>query len=196
MKFLMLLLSVVIVGGLGAVAFVHFGVFNIAADDPHSKLVYWLAETVRDRSIAMRAKDIKIPNLDDAVMITSGGADYNEMCTGCHLQPGVTESEMSEGMYPQPPNLSKPIDATPEEMFWVIKHGIKMSGMPAWGMTHDDARMWAMVAFIKQMPRLTPVQYQILTAPSENDMSGHEHGAEPDGMKGMKGMSMSPEARP
>ena len=101
-----------------------------------------------------------------------GGADYEYMCSSCHLKPGLEESDMSIGLYPQPPNLSISHEThqhgTDEELarknFWVIKHGIKASGMPAWGKTHSDERIWAMVAFIKRLPTLTPEQYQVLTA--------------------------------
>ncbi len=77
-------------------------------------------------------------------------------------------------MYPQPPDLSK-VKRDPAQTFWIIKHGIKMSGMPAWGATHDDARIWAMVAFLQQLPRLTPEQYQILTA-RDDEAESHDHG--------------------
>ncbi len=170
-------------GLIGGMLFVYLGVFNVAADDPHTKPVYWLMEAVRERSIAMRVRGIEVPTLDDPAMITAGGADYNEMCSGCHLKPGVAGSEMASAMYPQPPKLAKIKRDNPAETFWIIKHGFKMSGMPAWGLTHDDRRMWAMVAFLQQLPRLTPAQYQILTARSADDSSAHAHGD-------MQGMAM------
>jgi len=112
------------------------------------------------------------------------------MCTGCHLAPGMGDSEIRPGLYPQPPNLSQePVD--PSEAFWVIKHGIKMSAMPAWGRTHDDATIWDMVAFVQQLPHLTPAQYRdiVARAPPDDDMDGaepnHEHGHD-----AMPGMSM------
>lgn len=157
------------------ILFVYFGVFNVAADDPHTKLTYWLLETVRERSIAMRVRGIEVPSLDAPTMITAGGADYNEMCTGCHLKPGVAASEMASAMYPQPPDLAKVKRDNPAATFWIIKHGLKMSGMPAWGLTHDDRRMWAMVAFLQQLPRLTVAQYQILTARGADDSGAHGH---------------------
>lgn len=184
MKPVKLLLALAGFGLLGGILFIYFGVFNVAADEPHSKPFFWLMETVRERSIAMRAKGIEVPALDDPAMITSGGADYNEMCTGCHLQPGVEDSELRAAMYPQPPNLTQVKRADPAQTFWIIKHGVKMSAMPAWGATHDDQRMWAMVAFLQQLPRLNPTQYQILTARSEEDTGGHSHGG------GMEGMTM------
>ena len=175
MKLFKILTVIGAVGLIGATSFIYFGAFNIAADDRHTKPIYWLLETLRDRSIAMRASDIKVPPLDDPTMISAGGADYNEMCTGCHLQPGVEQSELASAMYPQPPSLARVKREQPAETFWIIKHGIKMSGMPAWGATHDDKRMWAIVAFLQQLPRLTPVQYQILTTRNADDMNAHAH---------------------
>ena len=173
--------AMLVLGGAGLIAgtlFVYLGVFNVAADDPHTKPAYWLMETVRERSVAMRARGIDIPPLDDPAMITTGGADYHEMCSGCHLRPGIERSEMASAMYPQPPNLAKIKRDNPAATFWIIKHGFKMSGMPAWGLTHDDHRLWAMVAFLQQLPRLTPAQYQILSARSADGRGAHGHSAE------------------
>ena len=176
MKLIKPLLVIATVVLLGVVGFIYGGFFDIAADEPHSKVVFWLAEIVRERSIETHAKGIAIPDLTDPDVISAGGADYNEMCTGCHLKPGEDNSELAAAMYPQPPNLTKIKRANPAQTFWIIKHGIKMSGMPAWGATHDDQRMWAMVAFLQQLPRLTPEQYQILTARADDDVSNtHEH---------------------
>ena len=174
-----LIKAMLVLGGAGLIGgalFIYLGVFNVAADDPHTQLVYWLMETVRERSIAVRARAIDVPSLDLPAMITAGGADYNEMCTGCHLKPGVDGSEMASAMYPRPPNLAKVKRDNPAETFWIIKHGFKMSGMPAWGLTHDDHRLWAMVAFLQQLPRLMPAQYQILTARGADDEGAHVHG--------------------
>jgi hypothetical protein len=87
------------------------------------------------------------------------------------------------GAVPQPPNLSK-FRADPREAFWVIKHGIKMSAMPAWGLSHDDAMIWSMVAFVQKLPDMTPQQYQDIVArapPDEDREMGDdaEHGHEP-----------------
>lgn len=170
-----------VVGGLG---FIYSGLYPIGADDQHTKPVYWALETLRERSIASSIKDISVPTLDNPEMLLAGGQDYNQMCAGCHLKPGKASSDMSEALYPQPPNLSLATDQYGDprknaaRSFWYIKHGIKASGMPAWGAAHDDARIWAMVAFIQRMPMLTPEQYQILTAPNEGGMAMEGH----DGM--------------
>ena len=175
MRFVKTLLLLVVIGGLCSVAFIYFGLFNAAADVPHSQLVYNLMETVRQRSIAVRAKDIVVPPLDDPKLVADGAGHYSAMCTGCHLAPGMAESEIRPGLYPQPPNLSEHLRATPAEMFWTIKHGIKMSAMPAWGTTHDDQAIWGIVAFLKKLPAMTPEQYQAMTKPSGEGEAGHDH---------------------
>ena len=163
-----------------AFAFISSGLYPIGADNPHTRVVYWALETLRERSVANASKDIVVPALDDPKLLLSGGPDYNEMCASCHLKPGKTESDLSLGLYPVPPNLTISHGdhgdghVSPEQRFWVIKHGIKASGMPAWGLTHDDQRIWAMVAFVQKLPELTRLQYQILTArTSSNEEHGH-----------------------
>src|SRR5690606_29163344 len=177
MKWFVGAIAAVLLGFIGALGFVYSGVFNVAADEPHSAWFLWLAETARERSIAVRASGVEVPpNLDDPDLIMGGGADYNEMGTECHLKPGRGDTELRQAMYPQPPDLTK-TKRDAAQTFWIIKHGIKMSGMPAWGATHDDQRIWAMVAFLEQLPRLTEDQYQILTARDEGSMSmEHTHG--------------------
>lgn len=169
-----------------AIAFVYSGIYPPGADDAHTRPVHWLLQTLRERSIARRAAGIEVPALGDARQLLEGGADYDDMCAGCHLKPGLTQSDLSIGLYPQPPNLAARADRHGHEhaadedagtraarRFWIIKHGIKASGMPAWGASHDDARIWSMVAFLERLPELSPAQYQILTA--RGDAEAHEH---------------------
>ncbi len=155
----------------------YSGIYPIGADVPHNKLTFWLLETLRERSIARSAEDLHIPeDLNSAERLLSGGADYNDMCADCHLKPGKTESDFSIGLYPSPPNLSAITTNNGnaiKRQFWIIKHGIKASGMPAWGYTHDDERIWNMVAFLQRLSTLTPEQYQILTA--RGDSAGMHH---------------------
>jgi len=87
------------------------------------------------------------------------------------LTPGMHGSELRVGLYPQPPDLSRQ-HVDPRVAFWVIKHGIKMSAMPAWGSSHDDATIWSMVAFLQKLPAMTPDQYKAMVAkaPPDDDM--------------------------
>ena len=155
----------------GAGVFVYSGLYNIGADDHHTKPVFAILQTLRDRSIHVRSEDIKVPNLDDPKLILKGAGQYAAMCTDCHLNPGMTDSEIRPGLYPQPPNLSQ-IRIDPKDAFWVIKHGLKMSAMPAWGFSHDDATIWSMVAFVEKLPGMTPAEYKAIVAkaPPDEDM--------------------------
>lgn len=157
----------------GLSLFVYSGAYNVAADEPHWPLTHQLLQTIRDRSIASRSAGIALPNLADRDLIALGAEHYREMCTGCHLAPGIDNTEMRAGLYPLPPSLAK-ISRRPQEQFWIIKHGLKMSGMPAWGTTHDDQAIWGLVAFLRQLPSLDAAEYAALAGASE-DSSG-EHG--------------------
>jgi len=195
---------VVIAIGLGIYAW--SGLYNIGADDHHYKPTLKFMTMVRDRSIHVRSEGIKVPNLDDPSVILKGAGQYAAMCTGCHLRPGVANSEQREGMYPQPPNFST-VHVDPKDAFWVIKHGIKMSAMPAWGGSHDDPTIWSMVAFLQKLPGMTPQQYKeiVARAPPDEDMhmdsdsgaghshshgeAGHDGGAPASDMSTMPGMA-------
>ena len=165
------LLAVAVIAGAGAIT-VYLGLYNIAADAPHSRLTYSVIETFREQSIAARSGSIAVPaDLAAPARIASGAGLYTEMCSGCHLAPGMEKTEMSQGLYPQAPILFKGSDRSASEQFWIIKHGIKMTAMPAWGKTHDDRLIWDMVAFIRQLPSLSPAQYQAMTqnVPMDHD---------------------------
>jgi mono/diheme cytochrome c family protein len=163
---------VTVVAVSGVAASVYSGAYNVAADDPHTRPVHALLETARERSIAARARQLQVPaDLSDAERIRQGAGNYEAMCSGCHLSPGTGATELSKGLYPAPPDLTRtavPVD----EAFWVIKHGIKASGMPAWGKSMDDAYIWNMAAFLQQLPKLDKAQYAALVASS----GGHSHG--------------------
>src|SRR5262245_63134567 len=78
------------------------------------------------------------------------------------LAPGMQRTEISRGLYPRAPELRRKSALTPAEQFWVVKHGLKMTGMPAWGVTHDDELLWDVVAFLQKLPELDADQYQAL----------------------------------
>lgn len=156
---------------LGAAGFVWSGVYNIGADDQHTRPVHALMETMRERSIQVRASKLVVPDLADPERIRQGAGNYNAMCMGCHLAPGMQATELSRGLYPAPPDLTRDVvDAA--VAFWVIKHGIKASGMPAWGASMADEYIWNMAAFLQELPRLDAAQYQALVDSS----GGHDHG--------------------
>jgi mono/diheme cytochrome c family protein len=169
------ILAAVLAIGLPAAAValaVYSGVYNVAADEPHTRPIYSLLETARARSIAVRASELRPPSdLGDETRIRQGAGNYAAMCAGCHLAPGGAPTELSRGLYPAPPDLTrKTVSAA--EAFWAIKHGIKASGMPAWGKSMQDEYIWNMAAFLQKLPTLDEAQYQAWVAGS----GGHSHG--------------------
>jgi mono/diheme cytochrome c family protein/ketosteroid isomerase-like protein len=162
------LLAVVLMGALVVVS----GALTVAADEPHSSLVFGILDTARERSIEARADDIQVPALDDADRVRRGAGNYDAMCAKCHLAPGMDPTELSAGLSPTPPNLAKDAHADAGEAFWVIKHGIKSTGMPAWGKHMEDQYIWDVVAFVRKLPSLSAEQYQAEVMAS----GGHSHG--------------------
>ena len=153
--------------------FVWSGTYDIGADTAHTRPVYSTLQALRERSITVHARKLQPPpNLNDMVLIRQGAGNYDAMCTGCHLRPGKEPTELSRGLYPAPPNLSTAGEFVPSHHFWVIKHGIKASGMPAWGKSMGDQYIWGIVAFLQQLPKLDAAQYKALVANS----GGHSHG--------------------
>lgn len=162
------------------VLFIWFGMYNFAADVAHSRPVFSLIETARERSVRVRAENIKAPPLEDQALVIKGAGNYQAMCAQCHLAPGQKATELSRGLYPSPPELAK-IAIDPSIAFWTIKHGIKASGMPAWGKSMGDADIWNLVAFMKKLPGMDAATYRELVESS----SGHSHAGTPDPMPGM-----------
>jgi mono/diheme cytochrome c family protein len=144
-------------------AFVCSGIYNIGADDHHTKIVTAIIKQVRDRSISIRTRDIEVPNLEDPSRIVAGADRYGRLCAGCHLAPGELKSDLSPGLYPHPPNLAMSVELDPPRLFWTIKHGIKMSAMPAWGHALSDEEIWDLVAFARKMPRMSAESYRQLS---------------------------------
>jgi mono/diheme cytochrome c family protein len=148
---------------IGGGAFISSGVYDIGADDHHMKITLALIEQLRERSIAVRSNSIDAHYIEDPVRIAAGAKHYAALCVTCHLAPGVTKSEIRQGLYPHPPNLAQGELQQGQRAFWIIKHGIKMSAMPSWGKTLDDSAIWDVVAFVRKLPDMTPETYQQLS---------------------------------
>ena len=151
--------------------------YNIAADNKHWRITEWVLGTVRDKSIQNEAEKVTTPlNLDDVAVFVKGAGNYDAICSCCHLSPGLRTSELSAGLYPQPPDLTQYPLKDPARSFWVIKHGIKMTGMPAWGASHTDEEIWELVAFIRQLQKLDHKSYEELVSKyggSHQHTNGH-----------------------
>ncbi|HEX3529690.1 MAG TPA: cytochrome c [Thermoanaerobaculia bacterium] len=160
-----------------ALGFIYSGLFDVAASSPDIGAVRWVVTTVREHSVARRMKDVEVPPLADPALIRSGFLRYQESCVTCHGAPGVEASEIGQGLSPYPPELATVSEeGNPKELFWIVKYGIKMTGMPAFGVTHTDREIWATVAFLQKMPKMTPQEYQAMVegaGAEEHQETGH-----------------------
>lgn len=170
-----LCLVVLIVAG---TILLYSGWYNVAATEPHAALGRWILDTAKHRSIEARADEVQVPAEFSKAQIRRGFEHFRETCVACHGAPGVERSEMGRGLRPQPPPLA---DVVPEwstaELFWIAKHGIRMTGMPAWGPTHRDDELWAMVAFVKTLPTMSAEDYRRMEMEAAN---GRPERAQPE----------------
>ncbi len=142
--------------------YIFSGTFDPSQIKHHKPITEKIIGITLEHSINKRIKGIVAPNLQDTSLFSVGISHYNEMCVVCHGGPGLKPSELAKGLYPEPPVFYKSDDMPkPDEAFWIIKNGIKMTGMPAFGPTHEDKQIWAITAFmLNKMNSLSPAEYQ------------------------------------
>ena len=169
------LLIAVLVAALATGAVIYAGWYNVAATSPHWRMTSWLFEVARIRSIKTQAAGIQAPPwLGDPEKVTIGVEHYAAHCAVCHGAPGVPKGDIARGLYPPPPDLARTVPLySPAELFWVVKHGIKMTGMPAWS-DHSDDELWATVGFLEKLPGMSEQDYAGLVMASMAH-GGHRH---------------------
>ncbi len=168
MKILTTITIAVAIGVIAVIGFAYSGIYDVSAASSHGSIVNWLLSTTSHSSIERQAKDIEVPSLNGDALARAGVNDFNGMCAGCHGAPGQDPEAMGQGLNPPPPDLAESAaEMSPAELFWVTKNGIKMTGMPAWGATHDDDAIWPVVAFMTRLPELDESGYQELLASAE-----------------------------
>lgn len=159
-------------------AVIFLGINDVSAAKPEKGLMRWMLSTAMDHSVERRAKGIEVPPLGDSSQVAMGFEHYDEMCVTCHGAPDIDRSEIGKGLNPHAPNLSRSItDMSDAELYWIIKNGIKMTGMPAFGKTHTEDELWAIVAFVRLLPEMSPEQYKLYESAHEEDegMEAEEH---------------------
>ena len=155
----------------GGAVFIRSGVYNIAADDHHTRMTLAMIEKLRDHSIDLRARRIDAHDETGPERMADGAQRYAALCVDCHLAPGMTNSDLRKGLYPHPPNLAQENILDSRRAYWTIKHGIKMSAMPAWGCTLNDQAIWDIISFVRRMPAMSPETYQQLSVSAPTDPS-------------------------
>jgi cytochrome c553 len=174
----------------GAFVFAWSGVYNIAASKGHWAIVEWMLRFGMSNSVELRAAMIRAPDLRNEGLVTVGGNHYRTGCAYCHGAPGLKASPVSQSSLPPPPDLST-VSArwNDSELFWIVKNGIKYTGMPAWASQNNDDEVWAVVAFLKAMKTMSPDAYRALqpAPPPSSPAAQRESIASCDGCHGASG---------
>jgi cytochrome c553 len=158
-----------------AAVLVVSGVAPIKASSGHWRITAAFLDFAKTRSVSTHAWGIEAPPLDDEALVLRGAGHYESACLPCHGGPGRQLPPVMAAMTPPPPELTARLTRwRPEELFSIVKHGIKFTGMPAWPVQQRDDEVWAMVAFLRRLPQLDPSAYRRL---AYGDASGPSDGS-------------------
>lgn len=157
--------SCVVLAAAGAIAYSYSGLQNIAAAVPDSPVLAWLLHNTYENSLDRAAAGVSVPaTLETPEAVKAGAKLYNDECIYCHGAPGEEASNLAKGLNPRPPELlAARRHNTPNETFWAVKNGVRMTAMPAWGKSYDDAHIWAVAAFLHQKRGISADEYKTLT---------------------------------
>jgi len=169
MRILATIGALAIIVGIGAAVFFFGGFYSVAGTTEDPAVVTWALTRVRTASIDRHANDRPPAAINDPASVQAGARAFAAHgCTNCHGAPGVPWMKFSEGLHPDPPDLKDVVDElSPAQLFWVIKNGINMTGMPSFaqaGATDDD--IWSIVAFLKKLRGVSEADYKSWTTPS------------------------------
>jgi mono/diheme cytochrome c family protein len=161
------MIAIVVLAAAG-LAVVYTGAYNVAASSPHTGLETWVLNTTMRNSVQRRAAEVAVTGNISEEQIRRGFAQFRESCVYCHGAPGVDSTDWAMGLLPEPPFLPDVVGArTPAELFWVVRNGIKMTAMPAFGKHLNDQDIWGVVGFIQRLPRMPAEDYARLVREAE-----------------------------
>ncbi|HEY5811862.1 MAG TPA: cytochrome c, partial [Terrimicrobiaceae bacterium] len=168
------LLGFGLLAGIGGLLVVVSGLVPIAASSGHWPITEWFLKFAMNRSVSTHSLGIHTPPLNDPDLVVKGGAYYEIGCRPCHGSPGLAQPRIASRMVPPPPDLVRRAgELEARELFYIVKHGVKFTGMPAWPSLQRDDEVWAVVAFLKTLAHLDKEAYQQLVrghSPSTSQM--------------------------
>jgi mono/diheme cytochrome c family protein len=167
MRILAVIGALAIILAVAAAIFFFGGFFNVAASEPDPDIVNWALVKVRTASILHHADGNSPVDLDNPDTVHAGARAFAARgCANCHGAPGVNWQKFSEGMQPDPPDLKDVVkEREPKQLFWVVKNGIKMTGMPSFGaIGTEDNEIWSIVAFLRKLPTVSEADFKEWTA--------------------------------
>lgn len=163
------LAALAVIGILGAAAVVGFGLYNVSARQGHLPGVGWVLHTTFQQSVHLRApSQQEVPDdLDDPDRIKLGALHFKTACAFCHAVPGQIQTATARAMNPPPPHISEAVTQwEPAEMMWIVREGVKMSGMPHWPAEGRADEIWSVVAYLQAVDDMT-AEEQIALAGNE-----------------------------
>lgn len=175
MRFLSGFIAAFLLIALGAFITIVSGAYNVAATVPDTEAEHVLLESTMGYSVRAHAGTESPQSWSDA-QINNGFQQYNEMCVICHRAPGKERTDISKGLHPQPPDLAEAVkEWSNAELFWIIKNGIRMTGMPAFGPTHQDERIWDIVGFLRRLPEMSAQDFRAMEKQSGTTHEQNHH---------------------
>ena len=168
MRILAAIGALTIIIGIGAAAYIFGGFYSVAGTAEDPAIVEWALMRVRKASINRHAQHQPPPSIKDPGSVEAGARAFAAHgCANCHGAPGVNWAKFSEGLHPDPPDLKEVVgELSPAQLFWVIKNGINMTGMPSFAQAGaNDDEIWSMVAFLKKLPTVSEADYKAWTIP-------------------------------
>ena len=165
------------------------GIIPIKASSGHLPPVRWFLDFAKGRSISTHAMTVRVPPLDDPALVLRGAGHYESGCRPCHGAPGSEASEVAGRMLPGPTLLPQGLrEWEAAELFYIVKHGLKLTGMPAWPSQQRDDEVWAMVAFLRILSGLGERRYGEL---ARGDRAGGEGPSEMEDLSGASREALS-----
>ena len=169
--------TLVLVFAVIAATVVYTGAYDVSAKKHHSKFVGAIASTLMVRSVRAHARDTVPPagmDFRNPAVLEEGAGHFEAMCRTCHGAPGRKPDSWE--LYPPAPDLADAVRDRPwsdPEIFWIIKNGIKDTGMSAFGGSHSDEDIWHLTALIRQFPTMKPEQYAELAKRAGAEIDAH-----------------------
>lgn len=150
---------------IAAAIYFVFGRYDVSATKPDPEIVNMILHGIAERSIKRNSVNLTVPyDTNDRDIYVKGFKKYDRMCVQCHGAPGVEPSPTGKGLFPSPPEFpgERFNEYSLKDIFWVTKHGVKMTGMPAYGPTHEDETIWAIAIFLDRSRSLSEAEYKKL----------------------------------
>lgn len=158
------LAGVAAAGAIAAAAVIALGLYNVSARTGHWPITTWLLQAAYVNAIELRAPPASaVPPLTDE-RVALGARHYDTACRMCHAAPGSVRTATIRAMEPEPPHIVEAIEGwQPRHLGWIVREGVKMTGMPGWPAGRED-EMWSVVAFLTRVGTMDEAGYRALTA--------------------------------